>query len=122
MRASTVAATVALAVIFAPLGARAEPGGRRRPRPAPPASTGETVTPADRVLVVELSAGPPAGEVGADEASLAGASGRLTAALVSLSGEDRTSRAPLDDVLALAGCGEAEGDCLPQALEVLQVG
>lgn len=124
MPASTlaVAVTAALAVTLAPIWVRAEPAGRRRPRPASPASSGETVTPVDRVLVVELAASePPAGEAGAaGAASLAGASGRLTAALVSLSGEE-ASRAPLDDVLALAGCGSVEGDCLPQALDVLQV-
>lgn len=114
MRTSIVAVIAALAVTLAPIAARAEPAGRR-PRPASPTSTGETAA-TDRVLVVEL-AGPRSGED-----PLADAAGRLTAALVSLSGEDRTSRAPLDDVLALAGCGEAEGDCLPQALEVLQVG
>lgn len=122
MRASTVAATAALAVIVASSGARAEPAGRRRPRPASPTSPEETVTAADRVLIVELVAGPPGGAAGAGEESLAGAAGRLTAALVTLSGEERTSRAPLDDVLALAGCGAAEGECLSQALEVLQVG
>lgn len=117
MRASTLAvAATSLAVILAPIWARAEPARRKRPRQDSP-SAGETVTPVDRVLVVELAAGP-----GADDAWLAGASGRLTAALVSLSGPEMTSRAPLDDVLALAGCGEAEGDCLAQALEVLQVG
>jgi len=96
---TAVTAALALAVVLAPAPAVAQ----RAPASA-------------RVLVVDLTGDLPG--------NLAAAPPRLTRVLIDLLGEGGGSatHAPLDDVLALAGCGEPSDECLQPALELLEVG
>jgi hypothetical protein len=83
--------------------------------PAPARAQGE-VPPDQRVLVVALTgeaSGPHAGLPERLSGSLAGVIGQSGA---------QVTRASIDDVLGLAGCGEASDECLQQALDILEVG
>jgi len=69
----------------------------------------------ERVLVAPFAGHLPG--------ALARAPERLTEAMADVVGEagSRVTRAPLDDVLAVAGCGEPSDACLQQALALLEV-
>jgi hypothetical protein len=71
---------------------------------------------AKRVIVVNLSGELP-GDLAAAPEQMSGA----LAEVIRESGSEVT-QAGLDDVLALAGCGEASDQCLQQALAILEVG
>jgi hypothetical protein len=69
----------------------------------------------ERVLVASFAGQLPG--------ALSRAPERLTEAMAAAVGEagSRVTRAPLDDVLAVAGCGEPSDNCLQQALALLEV-
>ena len=59
------------------------------------------------------------GQLGGDLSRVPDRLARVMATAVGDAG-DRATRAPLDDVLALAGCGEASDDCLRRAVDLLE--
>jgi hypothetical protein len=93
----TIAVAASAALLLTPAGAASARGSKR-------------------VLVVALT-----GELPGD---LAGLPEHLTTALADVIQDSGrvVTRAALDDVLALAGCGEASAECLQNALAILEVG